>query len=190
MDSVEGLSLIGGAKETHGSYMPVTGSFAFGAPANEADGKSPSEPGITELSSLRLPSHQLLHPVIMSHQYHSHIAKHVFGQNHSIQLPRIGNHDHGRRVHELMIQLQLGILLGQSIRHDLPPQPRSSHHVRLIDRVNRERRVCGEGDLSCDAGDTLYFGDGVDCCVPCNPFRARLLSLPKVCTTTQSAVLM
>ena len=135
---------------------------------------------MTELSSLNLSHHYISNLPSDSLSSRLHIPKHVLGQEHPIELPRIRDHDHRRRIHQLVIKLELWVLLLHDFRHRFPPQSRGRKDIRLVDGVHGERRIRGECDLACDASDALYFGDGVDRRVPCYSFCIRLLPVPKV----------
>ena len=65
-----------------------------------------------------------------------------------------------------MIELDLRVLAAQGLGHDPPPEAGAREHVRLVDRVDRERRVARECDLRGDARDALDLLDAVDHRVP------------------------
>lgn len=82
-----------------------------------------------------------------------------------------------------MVERDLRIFAPQRLGHDLAPQPRAREDVRLVDRMNRQRRVRRERDLRRHARDALHFLDAVDHRVPRNVLLRRdvlLLALAKV----------
>ena len=72
-----------------------------------------------------------------------------------------------------MIERDLRVFARQCLRHDLPPQTRAREHVRLVDRVDRQRRVRSECDLCRHARDPLDFLHAVDHGVPRDVFLRR-----------------
>jgi hypothetical protein len=98
--------------------------------------------------------------------WHLHVTEQVLRQDDAIELSRVGDDDHGGRVDELMIELELGVLGLEGLGHDFPPEPRGREDVGLVDGVDDKGRVRGEGDLRCDPGDALNLIDTVDHRVP------------------------
>ena len=89
-----------------------------------------------------------------------------------------------------MFELDLRVLAGQSLGHDLPPEPRARQDIRLVDRVDREGRVGRERDLRRDARYALDLLDAVDHRVPRDVLLRRhvlLLALAKVDAADQLA---
>lgn len=112
---------------------------------------------------------------------HSHVTEHVLSQNNTVQLPRVGNHDHSGRVDELVLQLELWVLFRHELGNGLPPQTRSGEDVCLVDGDDGKRGFGSEGDLSGNTGDTFDFWDRVDGLVPCNTVGVGFLTLAEVC---------
>lgn len=79
----------------------------------------------------------------------------------SVQLARVGADEHGGRVDELVVELQVRVLLLEHLRDDSPPEARGREDVGLVDRVDRERGVGALGEVRGEAGDALDFGDRV-----------------------------
>ena len=154
--------------------------FGSGAPARDAEGRRPSDPGMTELSSDRLRNINETARGDHRHARDLHVPKHVLRDQNTVKLPRAGDHDHSRRVYQLMLQFQLGVFLSHELSHRLPPESRRSQDIGLVDRDDGKRRISRQGDLSCYASDALHLGDGVDTCVPCDSGSIRFLSLAKV----------
>lgn len=100
------------------------------------------------------------------HEEGLHVSHKVFGENNAIQLAWACDDDHGCGVDEVVVDLELGELGLQRLGRDLAPQTRAGEDVRLVDRVHGKRGVCGERDLSRDAGDALHLRDAVDHGVP------------------------
>lgn len=163
----------------------MTETFGSGAPASDEDGKRPKDPGMTEDSSERL---QTLSPLLsrltrnqVQRNPNLHVSEQILRQDHPIQLPRITNHNHRRRIHQHVIQLQLRILLLDQFRHSLSPQPRRGEDVGLVNGVDGEGWGRGESDLSSDASDALDFGDGVGGGVHGDTVFPGFFTVTKVC---------
>jgi hypothetical protein len=95
----------------------VTGFFGSGAPARDADGSRPREPGMTEDSSDKLAVSDVDSPSNAD----SHITKQVLGKEDTIQFPRVGDHDHSHTVNQGMGKSQLRVFLLHSLCDDLSP---------------------------------------------------------------------
>ena len=83
------------------------------------------------------------------------VAKEIARHNDTVERPRVLDHQHGRAVNEVMANLQLRELLGKHLRHDLAPQPRGRHDVRLVQAPHLLRRTRLQGQVSREAGDAL-----------------------------------
>jgi hypothetical protein len=79
-----------------------------------------------------------------------------------------------------MAECQLWVFPLHGLCDDLSPKSGRSEDVGFIDRVDWKGWVGGEGDLSCDSGDSLDFGDGVDHGIPCYALFILFLPLSKV----------
>ena len=64
--------------------------------------------------------------------FNSHVTEQVFGQDNTIQLFGICDHDHSRRVDKLMIEFQLRILVLECLRHNLPPKSGACQDISLV----------------------------------------------------------
>lgn len=115
----------------------------------------------------------------------SHVAKEVLGEDDTVELPRVRDHDHRRRVDELVLELEVREFAGHELRNRLAPESRGGEDVGLVDREDREGRVLRLGDLAGDARDALDFRDGVDHVVPSDAFVVNLLALAEVDATDE-----
>ena len=79
----------------------------------------------------------------------------------AVQLARVGADEHGGRVDELVVELEVRVLLVKHFLDDATPQPRSREDVGLVDRVDGEWRVGAFREVRGEAGDALDFGDRV-----------------------------
>lgn len=86
------------------------------------------------------------------------IAKQVAGDNDTVQLARILNHEHGRRVNEVVTDRHLRELLGHNLSHDLAPQTAGREDVGLVQTPYGQRRVVLQGQVRSQAGDALNLG--------------------------------
>lgn len=89
------------------------------------------------------------------------VAEQVAGDNDAVELPRLLNHDHGRGVNKLVLDLELGELRGHDLRHGLPPQTTSSEDVGLVQAPHGERGVVLQSQVSREPGDALNLRAGV-----------------------------
>ena len=154
-----------------------------GAPARDAEGRRPSDPGMTELSSERLVSVTALlcTSLASTTRLNPHVTEHVLGQEHTVELARVGDHDHGCRVDQLVLELEVRVVSRHDLRDGLSPESGRGEHVGLVDGDDGERRGCGLRNLGSDVRDSLNLGDGVDGLVPRHAVRVGLLSLAEVC---------
>ncbi len=85
-----------GAEPCIGSYNPAQGSNGVGNPAKDAEGSSPSEPGMTLLSSERLSEGHRVSLALRDHRKDNnlHVSEKVLCQYNAVELSRISNHDH------------------------------------------------------------------------------------------------
>ena len=86
------------------------------------------------------------------------ITKQVTGDDNPVQLARVLNHNHSRRVNQLVPDLHLRELLSHHLRHNLPPQPTRREDVGLVQTPHGERRVVLQGQVCGETGDALDFG--------------------------------
>lgn len=155
---------------------------ASGAPAREAEGRRPREPGMTDDSSERLWSHANLSIPASFYTLlnRSHITEHVLGQQDTVQLPRVRNHDHSGRVDQLVFELELRVFLRHELCHRLSPESRCGEDVGLVDGCDGEGGFSSESNLSGDSSDSLHFEFGVDTLVPCDTFLVGFLTFTEV----------
>ena len=113
------------------------------------------------------------------------ITKQVTGDDNPVQLARVLNHNHSRRVNQLMPDLHLRELLSHHLRHNLPPQPTRREDVGLVQTPHGERRVVLQGQVCGETGDALDFGARVRLGVEGVAAAVVFLSLAEVDTTGQ-----
>lgn len=89
------------------------------------------------------------------------VTKQIARHDDAIQCPGALDHQHGCRVNQLVLKLQLGELLLEQFRDGLPPQTARGKHVGLVQTPNLCRRVLREGQEGRQAGDALNLGPGV-----------------------------
>ena len=92
------------------------------------------------------------------------VAKHVFGEDDAVELARVGDHDHGGRVYELVVArdaggLELGV---DRVLDDAAPETGGGEYVSLVDGVDDGRRVGLEGEVGGESGDALHVVAVVD----------------------------
>lgn len=113
------------------------------------------------------------------------ITEQVAGDNDTVKLAGVLNHDHGSRVDKLVVDLHLRELLGHNLSDDLAPQTASSKHVGLVQAPNGERRVVLKGEVGSKTSDTLDLSAGVGLSIHCEARAVVFLALTKVDTTGQ-----
>jgi hypothetical protein len=138
----------------------MTIAFGSGAPARDAEGRRPSEPGMTELSSDRLQG-KVQSRSRRPRRRHAHVTEQVFRDDDAVQLSRVGDHDHRGGVHQMMVERQLRVLLFHQGRHGLPPETGRGQDVGLVDRVDGQGWVRCQCALGGDTGDAFDFRDRV-----------------------------
>ena len=87
------------------------------------------------------------------------VAEEVLGDDH-VELGRAGNELHRGVVDEQVVEGDV-VVLGGDPGHDLAPEPRRLHHVRLVDRGDlrlvARSLAASAGGLECGPGDPLDF---------------------------------
>ena len=107
---------ISGAEPWMGSYNPGVvlksgelKSEIVGAPAREAEGNNPREPGMTLDSSESLVSSKKCQTA--AKRICSHVPEQVLRQQNAVKFSRVRDDQHRSRVNQLMVQLNLRIFL-------------------------------------------------------------------------------
>lgn len=113
------------------------------------------------------------------------ITKQVASNNNTIQLPRVLDHNHSRRVNKLVPNLHLRELLLENLRHNLTPQPTRRENIGLVQTPHGERRVVLQGHVGGETGDAFDFGARVRLCVQCVAVAVVFLAVAEVNTTSQ-----
>ncbi len=79
----------------------------------------------------------------------------------AVQLRRVLDHDHGRAVDELMLDLELRKLVLEDLVHHLAPEPARRQHVGLVQRDDA-RVAPGLGQVAAEPRDALDLWFRVD----------------------------
>ena len=122
----------------------------------------------------------------MSTAVHSHISEHVLGEHNTVELSRVGDHDHSCGINELVLELELRVFLRHELGDSLPPKTRGGEDIGFVDGDDGEWWVGGESDLRGDSGDTLDFRDRVDGLVPRDTLGVGFLAFTEVYTSVCS----
>ena len=115
------------------------------------------------------------------------VAKQVAGDNNTIQRARVLDHDHGRAVNKLMVDLQLRELLGKNLIDHLAPQPARGQHIGLVQTPDLARRVVREGQEATQPRNALNLGPAVGLGIHGKSGAVILGALAKVDTTSKLA---
>lgn len=116
------------------------------------------------------------------------VAKQIAGHDDTVQRAWALDHQHGRRVDELVLELQLGELVLEQLRHRLAPQAARGQHIGLVEGPDLGGRVLGEGQEGRQTGDALNLGAAVGLRVHGEALDAVvLLALAKVDAARQLA---
>lgn len=111
------LPAMSGADPWIGSYKPSVGLKSLegkdGAPAREAEGRRPKEPGMTLAWSERL--YVVSYRVCPALKRHIHVSKQVSCQHNSVEFLRVLHDKHGSRVNVVVIKLELGVVFRQDL---------------------------------------------------------------------------
>ena len=108
------------------------------------------------------------------------ITEEVAGDNDTVELAGVLDHDHGGGVDELVLDLQLGELLGHDLGDGFAPQTAGGQHVGLVQTPHGERGVVLEGEVCREPGDALDLGTRVRLRVHRVAAAVVLLALAKV----------
>lgn len=105
------------------------------------------------------------------------VTKQVARHNNTVETGRVLDHDHGRAVNELVLDLEVGELLLKRLGHDLAPESARGQHVSLVQRPHLLVATAA-GQETSQAGNALHLGAGVRLSVP-GRARAIVLRSPK-----------
>lgn len=108
------------------------------------------------------------------------VTEQVAGDDDAVQLAGVLNHDHRRRVDQLVVELQLRELLRDDLGNDLAPQTARSKNICLVERPDGQRRVMLQGQMRGKTGDPLDLRAGVWFSVQRVAVAGVLLALAKV----------
>lgn len=83
----------------------------------------------------------------------------------AVKLRRTLNHDHGRTVDELVLDLQIWEFSLENLIHNLPPKPARRQHIRLVQR-SHSRISSAAGEIPAQPCNTLNLWAGVRLRIP------------------------
>ena len=110
------LPVMSGADPWIGSYKPSVGLKSLegkdGAPAREAEGRRPKEPGMTLAWSERL--YIVSHRAFPAPEHHLHVSKQVSRQDDSVEFLRVLHDEHGSRINVVVIKFELRVVFHQN----------------------------------------------------------------------------
>lgn len=89
------------------------------------------------------------------------VAEEVAGDDDAVEAGGVLDHDHGGAVDELVVELELGKLLGHGLGDNLAPQAARGENVGLVQAPHGGGRVPRKGEVTRQAGDALDLGTGV-----------------------------
>lgn len=115
----------------------------------------------------------------------NNITKQVAGDHHTVQRPRVLDHQHSRRVNQLVVHRQLRELLLKHLRHNLSPQSARGQNVGLVQTPDLGRGVLAQSQETSQTGDALNLGAGVGLGVHGETGTVVLLAVTKVDTAGQ-----
>lgn len=114
------------------------------------------------------------------------VTEQVARHDDAVEGTRALDHQHSRRVDQLVLQLQLGKLLLEQLGDGLAPQPARGQHVGLVQAPDLGRRVLGQSQECRQTRNTLNLGAAVGLGVEREALDAVvLLALAEVDTTSQ-----
>lgn len=113
------------------------------------------------------------------------ITKQVARHDDSVQRTRALHHQHGGRVDQLVLELELGELVLEQLRDGLPPQTAGSQDVGLVETPDLGGRVLRQSQVSRQTSDPLDLGPAVGLRVHGEPGPVVLLAIAEINTSRQ-----
>ena len=113
------------------------------------------------------------------------ITEQVAGNNNTVQLTGILDHQHSSRVNEVVTEGNLRVLLLHHLVNNLTPETASREDISLIQAPNGERRVVLQSEVGSEANNTLDLGPRVGLSVHGVSGAVVFLALAEVDTTSQ-----
>lgn len=113
------------------------------------------------------------------------ITEEVAGNNNTVELAGVLDHEHSSRVDQVVTDLNLRELLSHDLSDDLAPQTASSQNIGLVQTPHGERRVVLQSQVTSQTGDALDLGARVGLGVHGEARAVVLLAVTKVDTTSQ-----
>ncbi len=114
------------------------------------------------------------------------VTKQVASDNDTVEESGLLDHDHGSAVNELMLNSEVGELVGKSLSHDLAPETAGGEDIGLVKRPDLLITTT-TGQETGQTSNTLDLGAGVGLLVPGLAAAIILLALAKVDATGQLA---
>lgn len=113
------------------------------------------------------------------------ITEEVAGDNDTVELAGVLDHEHGSGVDQVVTDLDLRELIGHDLSDDLAPQTASSQNIGLVQTPHGERGVVLQGQVTGQAGDALDLSARVGLGVHGESGAVVLLALTEVDTTSK-----
>lgn len=114
------------------------------------------------------------------------IAEKVAGDDNAVEAGGVLDHDHGRTVNELVLDLEVGEFLLERLGHDLAPQTAGGQNVSLVERPDLLLATAA-GEEASETGNALNLGARVGLHVPSGARAVVLLAVAKVDAAGQFA---
>lgn len=115
------------------------------------------------------------------------VAKEIARDDDTIQLARVLDHEHSRRVNQMVTQLQLRELLGHDLRNNLAPKSAGREHIGLVQTPHWQGRVTLQREVAGKTRDALNLGARVRFRVESEAVAFVFLAIPKVDSARQFA---
>lgn len=115
------------------------------------------------------------------------VSKQIARNHNSIQLTRVLDHEHSRRIDQMVAQLQLRELVGHDLCDNFPPQSAGCEHIGLVQTPHWQGGIILQREMACKTRDTLNLGARVRFRVESEAVAGVLLAVAKVDAACQLA---
>lgn len=115
------------------------------------------------------------------------VAEQVAGDDDAVETAGVLDHDHGGAVDELVVEGELGELVGHDLGEDLTPETAGGENVGLVETPDGSGRAVCEGKVSSETGDALDLGARVRLRVQSEAIAIILLAVTEVDAASQLA---
>lgn len=115
----------------------------------------------------------------------NNITEEVAGDNNTVKLTGVLDHEHSSRVDQVVTNLDLRELLGHDLSDNLTPQTASSQDISLVQTPHGQRGVVLQSQVGGQAGDALDLGARVGLSVHGVARAVIFLALAEVDATSQ-----